>query len=164
MGTQTQRKERGVGKRGTQMQCKASWQDGRPNLGEAVLKNLPPSQSWLLSILQLVFLPSAPLCGRFCYDSSWVSLLSFMRFVTTLRAFGCPSCQLVLHFIWVPLLPTRLAFPLVAQPWPVSSCVLLRLFMRLGAHVEKSPCIALGHPSSELTLRCVRPPTLVRAY
>jgi hypothetical protein len=142
------------------MQCKASWQDGRPNLGEAILKNLPPSQNQFLSILQLVFFPSAPLCGRFCYRSSCVLLLFFVRFVTALRAFGCPSCQLVLHFIWVPLLPTCLALPLVAQPWPVSSCILLRLFMHLGAHVEKSPCIALGHPSYELALRCVRPPNL----
>jgi hypothetical protein len=81
-----------------------------------------------------------------------------MRFVTTLHAFGRPSCQLVLHFVWVPLLPTRLALPLVAQPWPVSSCVLLRLFVCLGAHVEKLPCVALGHPSFELALRCVRAP------
>jgi hypothetical protein len=35
---------------------------GAPNLGEAVLKSLPPSQNLFLSILQLVFLPSAPLC------------------------------------------------------------------------------------------------------
>jgi hypothetical protein len=38
---------------------------GAPNLGEAVLKSLPPSQNLFLSILQLVFKPSAPLCGRF---------------------------------------------------------------------------------------------------
>ena len=38
---------------------------GTPNLGEAVLKSLPPSQNLFLSILQLVFSPSAPLCGRF---------------------------------------------------------------------------------------------------
>jgi hypothetical protein len=38
---------------------------GVPNLGEAVLKSLPPSKNLFLSILQLVFLPSAPLCGRF---------------------------------------------------------------------------------------------------
>jgi hypothetical protein len=134
-----------------------------PNLGEAVLKNLPPSQNWFLSVLRLVFFPSAPLCGRFCYGSSCVSLRPFVRFVTALRAFGRPSCQLVLHFVWVPLLPTRLALPLVAQPWPVSSCVLLRLFVRLGAHVEKSPCVALGHPSCELALRCVRAPNLGEA-
>jgi hypothetical protein len=38
---------------------------GAPNLGEAVLKSLPPSQNLFLSILQVVFSPSAPLCGRF---------------------------------------------------------------------------------------------------
>jgi hypothetical protein len=38
---------------------------GVPNLGEAVLKSLPPRQNLFLSILQLVFYPSAPLCGRF---------------------------------------------------------------------------------------------------
>jgi hypothetical protein len=131
-----------------------------PNLGEVVLKNLPPSQNWFLSVLRLLFLPSAPLCGRFRYGSSCVSVRPFVRFVTALRAFGRPSCRLVLHFVWVPLLPTRLALPLVAQPWPVSSCVLLRLFVRLGAHVAKSPCVALGHPSCELALRCVRAPNL----
>jgi len=48
-----------------------------PNLGEAVLKNLPPRQNWFLSILWLVFLPCAPLCGCFCYSSScvWVPIL-----------------------------------------------------------------------------------------
>jgi hypothetical protein len=81
-----------------------------PNLGEAVLKNLPPSQNQFLSVLRLVFLPSAPLCGHFCYGSSCVSLRPFVRFVTALRAFGHPSCQLVLHFIWAPILPTGLAF------------------------------------------------------
>jgi len=39
-------------------------------------------------------------------------------FVTALRAFGGPSCQLALRCVWVPLLPSRLAFPLVTQPWP----------------------------------------------
>jgi hypothetical protein len=134
-----------------------------PNLGEVVLKNLPPSQNWFLSVLRLVFLPSAPLCGRFRYGSSCVSLRPFVRFVTALRAFGRPSCRPVLHFAWVPLLPTRLALPLVAQPWPVSPCVLLRLSVRLGAHVAKSPCVALGHPSCELALRCVRAPNLGEA-
>jgi hypothetical protein len=43
-----------------------------PNLGHAVLKNLPPSQNWYLSVLRLVFFPSAPLCGHFCYGSSCV--------------------------------------------------------------------------------------------
>jgi len=39
-------------------------------------------------------------------------------FVTALRVFGRPSCLLALRCVWVPLLPTRLALPLVAQPWP----------------------------------------------
>jgi hypothetical protein len=38
-----------------------------PNLGEVVLKSPPPSQNLFLSILWLVFFPSAPLCGRFHY-------------------------------------------------------------------------------------------------
>jgi hypothetical protein len=134
-----------------------------PNLGEAILKNLPPSQNWFLSVLRLVFLPSAPLCGRFRYGSSCVSLRSFVRFVTALRAFGHPSCHLALHCIWVPLLPTRLALPLVAQPWPGFSCVSLWLFVRLGAHVANSPCVAFGRPSCELALPCVRAPNLGEA-
>jgi hypothetical protein len=143
-----------------------------PNLGEDVLKNLPPSQNWFLSILWLLFLPSAPFVWSF-------SLRLFVRFVTALpafrygrscvplrhllRAFGRPSCQLALHCGWVPLLPTRLAEPLVAQPWPGSSCVSLWLFVRLGAHVAKSPCVAFGCPSCELALRCVRVPNLGEA-
>jgi hypothetical protein len=133
-----------------------------PNLGEAVLKNLylqakigsyPSSGSSFCLVL--------PLCGRFRYGSSCVSLRPFVRSVTALRAFPCGrSCQPALHCIWVPLLPTRLALPLVAQPWPGSSCVSLRLFVRLGAHVAKSPCVAFGRPSCELTLRCVRAPNL----
>jgi hypothetical protein len=86
-----------------------------PDLGEFVLKNLPPSQNWFLSILQLVFSPSAPLCGRFCYGSSCISLWMFVRFVMALRAFGHPSCHLALHCVWVPLFPTHLALPLVTQ-------------------------------------------------
>jgi hypothetical protein len=38
---------------------------GAPNLGEVVLKSQPPRKNLFLSILQLVFQPSAPLCGRF---------------------------------------------------------------------------------------------------
>jgi hypothetical protein len=92
------------------------------------------------------------------------SLRLFVRSVTALRAFPYGrSCQPALHCIWVPLLPTRLAFPLVAQPWPGSSCVSLRLFVRLGAHVAKSPCVAFGRPSCELALRCVRVPNLGEA-
>jgi hypothetical protein len=104
-----------------------------------------------------------PLCGRFRYGSSCVSLRPFVHSVTTLRVFGRPSRQPALHCIWVPLLPTRLALPLVALPWPGSLCVSLQLFVRLGAHVAKSPCVAFGHPSCELTLRCVRAPNLGEA-
>jgi hypothetical protein len=96
----------------------------------------------------------------FRYGSSCVSLRPFVHSVTALRAFGRPYCQPTLHCIWVPLLPTCLALPLVAQPWPGSSCFSLRLFVHLGAHVAKSPCIAFGHPSCELTLRCIRAPNL----
>ena len=83
-----------------------------------------------------------------------------MRFVTLLRAFGLPYCQLALHCVWVPLFPTRLAMPLVAQPWPGSWCVSLRLSVLLGAHVANSPCVAFGRPSCELALRCARAPNL----
>jgi hypothetical protein len=96
----------------------------------------------------------------FRYGSSCISLRPFMHSVMALRAFGHPSRQPALHCIWVPLLPTCLALPLVAQPWLGSSCISLQLFVHLGAHVEKSPCIALGHPSSELALRCIRAPNL----
>jgi hypothetical protein len=133
-----------------------------PNLGEAVLKNLPPSQNWFLSVIRLVFLPSAPFCGRFRYGSLCISLRPFVRFIAALRAsrggslcislrlfvrlgahlanwpciaFGCPSCQLPLPC-----------------PWSGSSCVSLRLFVRLGAHLVNSPCLEFGRP------------TLVRPY
>jgi hypothetical protein len=117
-----------------------------PNLGEGILKNLPPSQNWFLSIIRLVFLPSAPLCGRFRYGSSCFSLRPFMRFFMALRAFGRPSCQLALHCVWVPLLPTRLALPLV------------RLLVRFVTAFR-----AFGHPSSELALPCVRASNLGEA-
>jgi hypothetical protein len=38
---------------------------GATNLGEVVLKSLPPSQNLFLSILKLVFFPSAPFYVRF---------------------------------------------------------------------------------------------------
>jgi hypothetical protein len=121
-----------------------------PNLGEVVLKNLPPSQNWLLFVLQHVFLPSTPLCGHIRYGSSCVSLRLFVCFVTALHAF-CYDC----------------------------SCVSLRLFMHLGDPLANLPCLslglptlarllvcfvttlrALGHPCCELALRCVRAPNL----
>jgi hypothetical protein len=120
-----------------------------PNLGQAVLKYLTRNQNWFLSVIQLVFLPSAPLCGRFRYDSSCVSLLLFVCLGAHLAnwpciVFGCSSCQL-------------------AFPSPCYSCVSLRLFVRLGTHVANSPCIAFGRPCCELALRCVRVPNLGEA-
>jgi hypothetical protein len=68
---------------------------GAPNLGEVVLKSLPPSQNLFLSILQLVFLPSAPLCG--CFHCRCV--------------FRCGSCELVFrlgaHLADVPCVAFR---------------------------------------------------------
>jgi hypothetical protein len=63
---------------------------GAANLGEAVLKTLPPSQNLFLSILQLVFYPSAPLCGRFRCGS--VFRLGAHLADAPSIAFGCPSC------------------------------------------------------------------------
>jgi hypothetical protein len=67
-----------------------------------------------------------PLCGRFRYGSSCVSLRPFVRSVTALRAFRYGR-----------------------------SCVPLRLFVRLGAHLANWPCIAFGCPSCQLALPCV---------
>jgi hypothetical protein len=119
-----------------------------PNLGEAVLKTLPPSQNWFLSILWLIILPSAPFVWSFSlqifvrfvttihafsYGSSCIwSAISptdltlhlgaplanlpclalghptlaklLMRFITALRAFGCPCCEVTLRYIWAPIL------------------------------------------------------------
>jgi hypothetical protein len=63
---------------------------GAPNLGEAVLKSLPPSQNLFLSILQLVFYPSAPLCGRF--RCGLVFRLGAHLADVACVAFGRPSC------------------------------------------------------------------------
>ena len=70
---------------------------GPPNLGEAVLKTLPPSQNWFLSVLRLVFLPSAPFVWSF-------SSQLFVRFVTAIRVFRYGS-----SCIWAPILRTHLA-------------------------------------------------------
>jgi hypothetical protein len=133
-----------------------------PNLGEAVLKNLPPSQNWFLSVIRLVFFPSAPLCGHFRYGSSCISLRSFVHFVTALRAFHCGSSCILLQLFM--RLGTHLAnWPCIAFgcpscqlalpcPWSGSSCISLQIFMRLGTHLENSPCLAFGRP------------TLVRSY
>jgi hypothetical protein len=73
-----------------------------PNLGEAVLKNLPPSQNWFLSILWLIFLPSAPFVWSFL-------LRLFVHFLTAVRAFRYSS-----SCVWAPILPTSLALHLDA--------------------------------------------------
>ena len=126
-----------------------------PNLGEAVLKNLPPSQNWFLSVLRLVLFPSAPLCGRFRYDYSCVPLQLIVRFVTVVRAFRyASSC------VWAPILPTGLALRLGA-PLSNSSCLALgrptlaRLLVRFVTALR-----AFGRPCCELALRCVWAPIL----
>jgi hypothetical protein len=78
--------------------------------------------------------------------SSRVSLQLFVHLVTALRVFGRPSCQLAFHCVWVPLLPTRLALPLV------------RLLVRFVTSFR-----AFGHPSCELALPCIRAPNLGEA-
>ena len=73
---------------------------GVPNLGEVVLKSLPPSKNLFLSILQLVFYPSAPLCGRFrcrsvfCLGAHIADMPCF--------AFGRPSCGRAFRCIATP--------------------------------------------------------------
>jgi hypothetical protein len=76
-----------------------------PNLGEAVLKTLPPSQNWFLSVLRLIFLPSAPFVWSF-------SLRLFVRFVTAIRVFRYGS-----SCVWAPILRTHLALHSGTQPW-----------------------------------------------
>jgi hypothetical protein len=118
-----------------------------PNLGQAVLKYLPRSQNWFLSIIQLIFFPSAPLCGHFHYGSSCVSLHSLYVWVPILTTslvlcLGAPPtkspclahyvhvfrydsscvwapmpCEFALCFIWAPILRTRLVLHSGAKPW-----------------------------------------------
>jgi hypothetical protein len=113
-----------------------------PNLGEAVLKNLPPRQNWFLFVLRLIFFPSAPLCGGFRYVSSCVSLWLIARFIMALRAFGCPPCQLAFHCIWVSILRTR------------------NLALHSGAHLANLCCVSFGRQSCKLALHCIRAPIL----
>jgi hypothetical protein len=58
-------------------------------------------------------------------------------FVTALRAFGGPSCQLALRCVWVPLLPSRLALPLVSQPWTG----------RIKISTSKPKLVLIHHPT-----------------
>jgi hypothetical protein len=73
---------------------------GAANLGEAVLKSLPPSQNLFLSILQLVFWPSAPLFGRFCCGS--VFRLGAHLADMPCVEFGCPSCGRAFRCVAAP--------------------------------------------------------------
>jgi hypothetical protein len=73
---------------------------GVPNLGEAVLKSLPPSQNLFLSILQLVFYPSAPLCG--CFRCGSVFRLGAHLADVPCVAFGRPSCGRAFRCIAAP--------------------------------------------------------------
>jgi hypothetical protein len=91
---------------------------GVPNLGEAVLKILPPSQNLFLSILQLVFYPSAPLCGRF--RCGFVLRLGDHLVYVPCVVFGRPSCGRALRFV---------------------------ADVRWGAHLADMPCVALGRPT-----------------
>jgi hypothetical protein len=119
-----------------------------PNLGEAVLKTLPPRQNWFLSVLRLIFLPSAPFVWSF-------SLQLFVRFVMAIRVnrYGS-SC------VWSPILPTGLALHLGA-PLANSPCLALglptlaRLLMRFVTTLR-----AFGCPCCEVTLCCVWVPIL----
>jgi hypothetical protein len=111
-----------------------------PNLGGAILKNLPPSQNCFLSIIRLLFFPSAPFCGHFRCGSSCVSLQLFMCLDAHLSnwpciASGCPCFQLNLPCPWSP--------------------TLARLLVCFVTAIR-----AFGHPCCELALRCVRAPIL----
>jgi hypothetical protein len=70
------------------------------NLGEAVLKSLPPSQNLFLSILQLVFYPSAPLCG--CFHCGSVFRLGAHLADVPCVAFGHPSCGRAFRCVAAP--------------------------------------------------------------
>jgi hypothetical protein len=94
---------------------------GVPNLGEAVLKSLPPSQNLFLSILQLVFWPSAPLCGRF--HCRFVLRLGDHLADVPCVALGRPTCG-------------RVDVPCV--------CV---ADVRWGAQLADVPCVCVGAPN-----------------
>jgi hypothetical protein len=122
---------------------------GVPNLVEVVLKSLPPSQNLFLSILQLVFKPSAPLCGRFrcgrvlrlgdhLADVPCVALGAQLADVRTGLVFALRTC------VGVPNLQTCLA-------------------LRWGTQLADVPCVAFGRPSCGRALRCVRAPNLGEA-
>jgi hypothetical protein len=91
---------------------------GVPKLGEAVLKSLPPRQNLFLSILQLIFQPSAPLCGRF--RCGFVLRLDDHLADVPCVAFGRPSCGRALRFV---------------------------VDVRWGTHLVEVTCVALGRPT-----------------
>jgi hypothetical protein len=107
---------------------------GAPNLGEAILKSLPPSQNLFSSILQLVFKPSAPLCGRF--RCGCVLCLGDHLADVPCVALGCPTCE-------------RVDGPCV--------CI---VDVRWCAQLADVPCVALGHPTCGRALCCVWAPIL----
>jgi hypothetical protein len=88
---------------------------------EALLKGLPPSQNLFLSILQLVFYPSAPCADVFVADE---------------------------FCVWATILRACLALRWGAQLADVP-CVALwtYLVLRLGTHIADVPSIALGCPN-----------------
>jgi hypothetical protein len=108
---------------------------GVRNLGEAVLKSLPPSQNLFLSILQLVFYPSAPLCGRF--RCGFVLRLGDHLADVPCVALGRPTCG-------------RADVP----------CVCIALDVCWGAQLADVPCVALGRPTCGRALCCVWAPIL----
>jgi hypothetical protein len=105
-----------------------------PKLGEAVLKSLPPRQNLFLSILQLIFQPSAPLCGRF--RCGFVLRLDDHLADVPCVAFGRPSCGRALRFV---------------------------VDVRWGTHLVEVTCVALGRPTCGRALRCVGAPNIGEA-
>jgi hypothetical protein len=155
---------------------------GVPNLGEAVLKSIPPRQNLFLSILQLVFWPSAPLCGRF--RCRFVLRLGDHLADMPCVALGCPTCRradvpcvCVADVRWGAQLPdvpcvcvgapnlwmclslrTCLAFALrtcVGVP-NLRTCLALRWVAQLA----NVPCVAFGRPSCGRASRFVGAPNL----
>jgi hypothetical protein len=155
---------------------------GVPNLGEAVLKSLPPRQNLFLSILQLVFWPSAPLCG--CFHCRFVLRLGDHLADVPCVALGRPTCGradvpcvCIVDVRWGAQLPdvpcvclgapnlrmclslrTCLAFALrtcVGVP-NLRTCLALRWVDQLA----NVPCVAFGHPSCGRASRFVGAPNL----
>jgi hypothetical protein len=112
-----------------------------PNLGEAVLKSLPPSQN--------LFYPS--------------SSSSFTLVLPCVDGFVADE-----FFVWAPILRTRLVLrlgtqlvdvPCIALGHPTCGRVDVPCIcvadVRWGAQLEDVPFLALGRPSYRRALRCV---------